>query len=299
MMARQVLAFEAGIFSKETFLNLVVSTMISLVLCCIGAANIDAVHDMLFPFVSPMLDVPSRKEAARIKNKVESEKKHLGSEEVEVFTNHIVILGFNEAGLELAEHFRELKREVFIIDLDYMLHEVFKFSFKGVRGHKTPRCPDVEDGAASHKANLMRRSSMFPTNAVSPEELAAAGIGELVPGDTMKSAKSARHRNSEAADQGQLLFPVDGAKFGMGTNIFSILADPEDQLTWDKYNLRGASLVLSCMWNRKQTHLCEYMKDSTTPLMVTTETNEEARYLPLSYCTNGPLPDGVCSSWVL
>ena len=30
----------------------------------------------------------------------------------DVFKKHIVILGFNETGLEVAEHFREKKREV-------------------------------------------------------------------------------------------------------------------------------------------------------------------------------------------
>ena len=31
----QVLAYEAGVFSKDTFLNLAVSTMMSIVCCCV------------------------------------------------------------------------------------------------------------------------------------------------------------------------------------------------------------------------------------------------------------------------
>ena len=41
----------------------------------------------------------------------------------------------------------------------------------------------------------------------------------------------------------------------MGTNIFSIYGDPEDDKVWDMYNLKGADLVVSCMWNRGQRYV--------------------------------------------
>jgi voltage-gated potassium channel Kch len=255
-------------FSRETFLNLVVSTMMSLVMCCIGAANIDAIHNFVSPFVVPLLDQPSRKEAERIKAKIEDEKTVRGSDVA--IENHVVILGFNEAGLEVAEHFRELNREVYVIDLDYQLHEVFKFAHKGVKGHKQPRCPDLEDGHTQHAANLKRRSTIFSgnSNAVSPEELNAA---DQLP--TPKMAKGRDHKGQK----GEFLFPVDGLQFGHGTNIFSIYEDPESFHTWEAYNLKSASLVVSCMWNRNQASLCQYMKDSRVPLTVTTENNEDSR----------------------
>jgi len=45
-------------------------------------------------------------------------------------------------------------------------------------------------------------------------------------------------------------FRVDGSKFGSGTNIFSVYADPELASTWEQYNLRNARLVVSCMLRR-------------------------------------------------
>lgn len=251
-------------FSQATFLNLVVSTMMSLVLCCIGAANIDAIHDVMSPFVVSLLDRPWSKEEERMKAKIEHDK--IVRPNDMAFQNHIVILGFNEAGLEVAEHFREKNREVFVIDLDYQLHQVFKFAYKGVEGHKEPRCPDVEDGHAKHAATLKRRSTLSSGNAVSPEELGAAAI----PSPT----KSVRTRKGQ---KGEFLFPVDGQQFGHGTNIFSIYADPESSQIWEEYNLKSASLVVSCMWNRNQAPLCQYMKDTNVPLTVTTETNEASR----------------------
>lgn len=39
----QVLAYEAGIFSKDTFLNLAVSTMMSIVFCCVVSLDCQVV----------------------------------------------------------------------------------------------------------------------------------------------------------------------------------------------------------------------------------------------------------------
>eukprot|EP00802_Teleaulax_amphioxeia_P003293 Tamp_03296.p2 GENE.Tamp_03296~~Tamp_03296.p2 ORF type:complete len:233 (+),score=43.51 Tamp_03296:1437-2135(+) len=127
----QVLAYEAGIFSKGTFLNLVVSTMLSLVGCCIGTVFIDQIYAMLRSFFTSVLDKPSKAEEARI----QARQKELGD-----FQNHVVILGWNETGMEVSEHFRELKRDVIVIDLDYRLHEVFSFVYKGTLPKKPPRC---------------------------------------------------------------------------------------------------------------------------------------------------------------
>ena len=45
---------------------------------------------------------------------------------------------------------------------------------------------------------------------------------------------------------------VDGSLFGQSTNIFSVYADPELRSTWQEYNLKDASLVVSCMLHRYQ-----------------------------------------------
>ena len=49
------------------------------------------------------------------------------------FKNHIVIAGFNETGLEIAEFFREQGRDVVVIDLDWKLHQLFTDCYKGTR----------------------------------------------------------------------------------------------------------------------------------------------------------------------
>ena len=60
------------------------------------------------------------------------------------FNNHVVILGWNETGFELAEHFREQRKDVVVVDLDYKLHAAFKFSYKGVATQREMRCPNME-----------------------------------------------------------------------------------------------------------------------------------------------------------
>jgi hypothetical protein len=44
--------------------------------------------------------------------------------------NHVVIVGFNETALEIAELFREQQQDVVVIDLDWKLHEVLQGTFK-------------------------------------------------------------------------------------------------------------------------------------------------------------------------
>ena len=44
--------------------------------------------------------------------------------------NHVVIVGFNETALEIAELFREQQQDVVVIDLDWKLHEVLQRTFK-------------------------------------------------------------------------------------------------------------------------------------------------------------------------
>ena len=61
-----MLAYEAGILSREAFLNLCVSTMMSIILCCAITVFIDDVFKRLSAFVSGILDAPSKKERHRL-----------------------------------------------------------------------------------------------------------------------------------------------------------------------------------------------------------------------------------------
>ena len=47
-----------------------------------------------------------------------------GLEDARALQGHVVILGFKDTALEIAEYFRTLSTEVLVIDLDYRLHEV-------------------------------------------------------------------------------------------------------------------------------------------------------------------------------
>ena len=77
------------------------------------------------------------------------------------------------------------------------------------------------------------------------------------------------------------VFPVDGLLFGMGTNLYSIYSDPEEESTWTEFNLKEAALVVSCMRGRNQTRLCQYMKErgAAVPVIATASNNKDAAEL--------------------
>ena len=80
----QVLAYQAGIFQRDVFLVLVVSTIMSISLCCFLATKMDLIYSKVHPFVAVM-DAPAPEETER--------------ESSQLFRNHVVILGFTEAAL--------------------------------------------------------------------------------------------------------------------------------------------------------------------------------------------------------
>ena len=144
----QVLAYQAGIFDRDIFLVLVVSTLLSINLCCIGTLFLERIYQMLVPIVGPRwLDYPSELERRR------ELKKHKEFEECQL-KNHVVILGFNETGQDVAEYFRMMKKEVFVVDLDPSLHKAFKFAYKGVRGHRVPKCPPIDNLVSAHEYRM-------------------------------------------------------------------------------------------------------------------------------------------------
>ena len=61
-----MLGYEAGIFTRATFLNLCVSTMMSVVACCLLSIFLDDIFVALRPWVSQFLDQPSRRERRRL-----------------------------------------------------------------------------------------------------------------------------------------------------------------------------------------------------------------------------------------
>ena len=374
----QVLAYQAGIFDRDVFLVLVVSTLISINLCCVGTLFIEKFYQKLNPIVGPWLDRPSKEERIR-----EAKKSREG--EGSALKNHIVILGYNETGQDVAEYFREKKKEVFVVDLDPSMHAAFKFAYKGVRGHRLPRCKPIDalmsdkdkvarkntiasagNGAQDAPASAPAASAPAPAEALSTttvpaafepptpekppapaaaepeapappaaeepplpgvpepsseaersEEVTVAGTGFGIDSQASRyrAAMSRRLEGASASVSGQGFgadaeveaeveaevaaeaeavyadetsnqgFTIDGFLFGRGTNIFSVYADPEQQQTWERVNLKEAALVVACLVQRDSVSMCEYMKDSAVPVMCVCSTNKEAQKLYDAGCT--------------
>ena len=83
--------------------------------------------------------------------------------------------------------------------------------------------------------------------------------------------------------------------FGSGTNIFSILADPELESTWERVKLKQASLVVACLVQRDSERMCHYMKDSKVPVMSVCSDNGEAARLYRAGCTYALQQDFVAA----
>jgi hypothetical protein len=111
-------------------------------------------YRFLVPVVGRWLDYPSHVERIR------ELKKHLEFEDRQL-KNHVVILGFNESGQELAEYFRMKKKEVFVVDLDPSLHRAFTFAYKGVRGHRVARCPPIDNIVSAHAERMQMLKQKF------------------------------------------------------------------------------------------------------------------------------------------
>jgi hypothetical protein len=108
----------------------------------------------------------------------------------------VVILGFNDMAYEMAEHFRTTRRDVYLIDLDYRMHQILDFTYKGVLPAPTPRCPPAEDGAVAFLKSKLRR-----------RHLRAAK-------DVIKTATLLRGRGTRALFSVKVGAGVDGGKPG-------------------------------------------------------------------------------------
>ena len=113
-----VVAQRAGVFSEEVLAVLVTAVVFSITLSAAGILFVDNVHKALMPLLT-FLERPS-----------ESEKEREAKLPCR-FQGHVVLLGFNETGLEVAEFFRKINHDVVMCDLDPVLHTTFLWSYKG------------------------------------------------------------------------------------------------------------------------------------------------------------------------
>jgi hypothetical protein len=133
---------------------------------------------------------------------------------------------------------------------------------------KDPRAEDLEDGI-----------SLYHTKKEDPTAFKNSLDFVSSTAPAIKKTMSIRASAVQAKKEGRHQFPVDGKLFGMGTNIWSVYEDPEQKTTWEKYNIQEASLVVSCMFNRNQEPLCDYMKPTKTALIVVSNNNAGAQKL--------------------
>lgn len=241
---------------------------------------------------------------------------------------------------------------------------MFRFAYKGVKGHRKPRCgpieaiqehastpaprrpcPDAAAAALEIRAEPVG-SQPEPIEALSdvapleskrtvsedpvvpvaeepkmtlPGEPDAATQGVTVAGEAFgaddiamqavgadasvsganmgfgKQVEPQRRQEYEDATALEGGFMIDGHLFGSGTNIFSILADPELESTWERVKLKQASLVVACLVQRDSERMCHYMKDSKVPVMSVCSDNEEAARLYRAGCTYALQQDFVAA----
>jgi len=85
------------------------------------------------------------------------------------FQAHVMILGFNETGLEISDFFRRIGKDVVVCDLDPVLHKAFLFSYKGTAPRKEPRIGREE------AANAAAAEMTDTGGTVSPDGVLIAG----------------------------------------------------------------------------------------------------------------------------
>ena len=237
---------------------------------------------------------------------------------------------------------------------------MFRFAYKGVKGHRKPRCGPIE--AIQEHASTLAPRRPRPDVAAAASEIAAEHVGSrpepiealsdvapleskrtvsedpsvpaagepkmTLPGEPDgvtvageafgaddiamqavgadasvsganmgfgKQVEPQRRQEYEDATALEGGFMIDGHLFGSGTNIFSILADPELESTWERVKLKQASLVVACLVQRDSERMCHYMKDSKVPVMSVCSDNEEAARLYRAGCTYALQQDFVAA----
>ena len=142
---------------------LVTVAVLTLAISAVGILFVDNVLSKLRPFLS-FLDNPTKAEIKR-----ESRVK-------DRFQDHVIILGFNETGFEVAEFLREMGQDVVVCDLDPVLHKAFLFAYKGTAPTKPRRVIDkpTNEGLTLDKVHvggiMVHGSHMGPSNGNASED---------------------------------------------------------------------------------------------------------------------------------
>jgi hypothetical protein len=122
--------------------------------------------------------------------------------------NHVIIVGFNETGLDIAEHFREQQQDVVVIDLDWKLHQVLEASYKDAH-----RDMDGENSVHPPTSGPFLQQSFMPA----PPVMFAGQHMNMFPGQPMGYHMMGRAFGAEDVaeeEQEEESYLASGAAFG-------------------------------------------------------------------------------------
>jgi len=133
------MAFRDNIFTETMFLSIVIGTLITFVFSAMGHITADVLYDKIF---SKCLDCLTKRATVK-------------EDETETFKmeHHIVLLGFNEIGLEISEFFREHEgKDVLVIQDNPELHDLFQQFYQ--MGQAAKDHSDPENGGKAAEQNI-------------------------------------------------------------------------------------------------------------------------------------------------
>uniref|UniRef100_A0A7S0ND94 Cation/H+ exchanger transmembrane domain-containing protein n=1 Tax=Hanusia phi TaxID=3032 RepID=A0A7S0ND94_9CRYP len=285
------LAWSSQIFDEKIVAIVIISTLLSITFSCTGQTFEFQIFELMRGLT--VLD--------RL-----THRRDIAWESSFCFEKHVVLLGFNETGQQIAEFFRQKGQDVVMIDLDPELHAMLRKLYHGAEvdiaigyAEKNSEMAAAARGSLTgveeenESANDMRPGSI-PEGAEACGELEeqsqAGGQGPARSKAKKISTASMSFMDQSRNDTANLLhsFSHEGLDLqATGTNIFSVYADPENSETWEAYKLSSAALVVSCMVDGQEAEvqLAKALKQAGVPFMAVTNSNNEARELYAHGCT--------------
>ena len=127
------------IFTKNMYLTIVIACIIAFILSGCGHAVMDMLYDKIFKKLLWPLDKFCRVKAPH--------------EDGFEMHHHVVLLGFNEIGMEIAEYFRTVQGEdVLCVQLDPALHDKFQtfYKYNGAKTYKESDGTGSDHGVCSN-----------------------------------------------------------------------------------------------------------------------------------------------------
>ena len=137
------MAVGMGIFTKTMYLTIVIATLITFVGSSIGHVNADAIYDKLASKVLSFLDA-----RCRVKDEAKAAFE---------MSHHVVILGFNEIALEIAEYFRETEQKpVVLVHEDPELHGILRSLYQHPGSNPDTGAKDSADSEPPARLSPLR-----------------------------------------------------------------------------------------------------------------------------------------------